>query len=58
MQAEAQLRGEELVRIALFDQQRQFLPRARHQFASVIRLPRVLILAQVGREGFLPPRHP
>src|SRR3546814_18268018 len=45
-----QLPGEEFVRVALVDQQRQLLARALHHLDGVVLFPRLPIVAEVGAE--------
>ena len=56
-QLRAQLAIEELVVAALVDQQRQFLLRRLHQLAGIPVLPRLAVIAQIGCECLLTPRH-
>src|SRR3546814_17604012 len=51
-----QLPGEELVRVARVDQQRQLFPRVFHQLDGVVLFPRLAIVAEVGAERLLAPR--
>ncbi|VUL99873.1 hypothetical protein PGKDCPLP_02285 [Stenotrophomonas maltophilia] len=52
-----QLGLQEFIRLALVDQQRQALSGHRDQFAGIPLRPVRRVVAQVGVEGLLPPRH-